>query len=193
MLDVVAGTSVGLLFSQVLLTPDPVRLLDNAATDLLARLRFALRAAEAGLAAGDPARAQSAVDTFSASHAALAALSGAIDTARSAARWSLRGRLAARRVLPVADQVDRRAARVYAAALLFGAALASAMARGTPPPPDLLLRLRHAIALADPDTPPADGPPRARIEDATADWRAPVARLEETIEALAAFRALARV
>ena len=29
LLDVLAGTAVGLLFSQVLLTPDPVRLLDE--------------------------------------------------------------------------------------------------------------------------------------------------------------------
>ena len=96
-LDVAAGTATGLLFSQVLLTPDPVRLLDDAAADLVARLRSAFRGAAAALGSGDQARAQAAVETFSSAHASLAALTGAIDTARSAARWSLRGRLAARR------------------------------------------------------------------------------------------------
>ena len=193
LLDVIAGTAVGLLFSQVLLTPDPVRLLDKAAADLLGRLRAAFRAAAAALDANDPARSQAAVESFSGAHVSLAALTGAIDTARSAARWSLRRRLAARRVLPDADRYDRRAARLYASALLFGSALAAAMARGTPPPPDLLPRLRHLIALTDPDaTPPPDAPPPASLDGLPGEWRAPVVRLEESIEALAHFRALAR-
>lgn len=194
MLDVVAGTGIGLLFSQVLLTPDPVRLLDDAAADLLGRLRAAFGVAEAAIASGDAARAQAAVEAFSDSHSALATLTGAIDTARSAARWSLRGRLAARRVLPVAGSYDRRAARLYASALLFGTALASAMARGAPPPPELAGRLRHALALADPDRAPEPDPPVPAVAEGQAtEWRAPVVRLEEAIEALTAFRALARV
>ena len=193
LLDVIAGTGIGLLFSQVLLTPDPVRLLDDAAADLLARLRAAFGAAATALDAGDAARAQAAVESFSGAHTSLAALTGAIDTARSAARWSLRGRLAARRVLPDADRYDRRAARLYASSLLFGSALAATMSRGTPPPPELLPRLRHLIALTDPAaTPPPAGPPPTSLDGLPDDWRAPVVRLEESIEALARFRALAR-
>lgn len=191
LLDVAAGTAIGLLFSQVLLTPDPVRMLDSTAADLLARLRGAFRQAAAAIDAGDAARAQAAVESFSAIHASLAALAGAIDTARSAARWSLRGRLAARRVLPVADQYDRRAARLYALGLLFGTALASAMARGTPPPEGLSARLGHLVARADPESPePAGGPPPPAIAGLNDEWRRTVVRLEEAIEALERFRAL---
>lgn len=194
MLDVVAGTAVGLLFSQVLLTPDPVRMLDDAAADLLSRVRRAFREADGALDAGDAARAQAAVEVFSAGHVSLAALTGAIDTARSTARWSLRGRLAARQVLPVADRYDRRAARLYASALLFGSAMASAMARGTEPPPGLQARLRHVIVLADPTAAvPTVVPPVAAREAVTGDWLAAVVRLEESIEALIAFRALGRL
>ena len=187
-LDVAAGTATGLLFSQVLLTPDPVRLLDDAAADLVARLRSAFRAAAAALGSGDQARAQAAVETFSSAHASLAALTGAIDTARSAARWSLRGRLAARRVLPVVDMYDRRAARLYASALLFGTALASAMARGAPPPPALLPRLRHLIDMTEPEAAPQSGLPD--LTGLADEWRRATVRLEEAIEALDAFLAL---
>ncbi|MFO1141119.1 MAG: FUSC family protein [Amaricoccus sp.] len=195
LLDVLAGIAVGLLFSQVLLTPDPVRLLDDAAEALTARIRAALGQAQAALTAADAARAQAAVEDFSAAYTGLAALTGAIDTARSAARWSLRGRLQGRRVLLVADRYDRRGARLYASALLFGTALASAMARGGEPPPRLAGRLDHVIRLADPATltEPDDAPPIPPIAGLSEAWRPVVVRLEETIEALAAFHALSRI
>jgi uncharacterized membrane protein YgaE (UPF0421/DUF939 family) len=104
LLDVAAGTAVGLLFSQVLLTPDPVRMLDRAAADLLARLHAAFRAAETALETGDAARARAAVQAFSTAHRSLTALGGAIDSARLSTRWSLRGHFHARRVLPYADR-----------------------------------------------------------------------------------------
>lgn len=197
LLDVAAGTAVGLLFSQVLLTPDPVRQLDAAAEDLVARLRAAFTGAAAALEGGDQARAQAAVETFAGAHASLAAMTGAIDTARSAARWSLRGRLAAQRVLPVADLYERRATRLYATALLFGTALASALARDHAPPPGLAPRLRHLIRLTKPepgpDSAPEPEPPALQLGGLTDEWRRAAVRLEESIEALATFRALGRL
>lgn len=194
LLDVAAGTAIGLLFSQVLLTPDPVRLLDAGASDLLKRLGAGFRQAAAALDASDASQAQAAVETVSAAHQGLTALTGAIDTARSAAHWSLRGRLAARRVLPVADVCDRRAARLYASGLLFASALASAMARGQTAPPGLAARLAHLIAFTDPDAGPLPpGPAPDAIAGLSDEWRRTAVRLEETIEALDAFRALGTV
>jgi uncharacterized membrane protein YgaE (UPF0421/DUF939 family) len=189
--DVAAGTAVGLLFSQVLMTPDPARLLDRAAAGLLARLHAAFRAAEAALETGEAARAQAAVEAFSASHRSLTALTAAIDTARLATRWSLRGRFHARQVLPDADRYERRGAALYATALLFGSALDVAMSRGTPAPPELLPRLRHMIALTGPEAgAPPDAPAAPRPHTAAGDWLAAQRHLEDAIEALAAFRAL---
>ncbi|MBP7003315.1 aromatic acid exporter family protein [Amaricoccus sp.] len=191
MLDVAAGTAVGMLFSQVLLTPDPIRALNVAGADLLGRLRVGLRQAAKAVEAGDAKGAQAAVETFSSAHLGLASVVGAIDLARSTARWSLRGRLGKRRIRPVADRYDRRAARLYASALLFSTALASAMARGGPQPPGLPARLAYLVRLTEPDAvmppsaPPA--PDRSRLGD---DWRRAAVRLDETIEALLAFREL---
>lgn len=191
MLDVLCGATVGILFSQVLLTPDPLRALDAAAADLLGRLRAGLRQAAAAVEAGDPARAQAAVETFAAAHLGIAAVTGAVDVARSSARWSLRGRLAKRRIRPVADRYDRRAARLYASALLFATALASAMARGGPPPAALGPRLAHLIGLTEPDAVmPAAAPPPPDRSALSDDWRRAAVRLDETIDALLAFRAL---
>ncbi len=191
MLDVAAGTAVGVIFSQVLLTPDPIRTLDAAAADLLGRIRTGLRQVATAVEADDPKRAQAAVEIFSSAHLGLAAMVGAVDVARYSTRWSLRGRLGKRRIRPVADRYDRRAARLFASALLFATAVASAMARGGPQPPGLPARLAYLIRLTEPDAVmPASAPPppdRSTISD---DWRAAAVRLDETIDALLAFRAL---
>ncbi len=166
-------------------------MLDKAAADLLSRLHAAFRAAETALETGEAARAQTAVEAFSAAHRSLTALTGAIDTARLPTRWSLRGRFHARRIVPDADRYDRRWAALFAASLLFGSALDIAMSRGTPPPAGLLPRLRLMIALTDPEaaaSPDALAAPRP--EPAAGDWLAAQRHLEDAIAALAAFRAL---
>lgn len=190
MLDVAAGTAVGILFSQVLLTPDPVHSLARAADALQSDLRNALRQAAAALEAGDAKRAQAAVETFSGAHLALAGVTGATDLARSTARWSLRGRLVKRRIRPMADRYDRRAARLYALCLLVGTALASAMERGDPPPPSLADRLAYLIALTDSRATPPAPPPFPSRAGLSEEWRRVIARVDETIEAMRAFRAL---
>lgn len=191
LLDVATGTAVGVLFSQVLVTPDPIRTLDTAAADFLGRLRTGLREAAAAIETWDPARAQSAVETFSSAHSGLAAVVGAIDAARSLSRWSLRGRLGKRRIRPVADRFDRRAARLYASALLFSSALASAMAREGTLPPALPARLAYLIRLTEPDAVmPPSAPPAPVRTGLTEEWLAAAVRLDETIGALIAFRAL---
>lgn len=125
--DVAVGVAVGLLFSQVLLTPDPVQEIDAAADDLLRRLGSAFEASADALERRDAHKAAVALKSFSATHDSLIALGAGIDSARYAIRWSLRGRLAARAVAEVAGRYDRRAIRLYASSLLFGEALADAV------------------------------------------------------------------
>ena len=110
LLDVACGTAVGLLFSQVLFTPDPVKQLREGERALLDAIGTAFAEAERALAADDQPRAQAALKQFSDVHGHLVALAGGIDTARSSATWSLRGRLVRRDLRAVAGRFERRSA-----------------------------------------------------------------------------------
>lgn len=184
MLDVACGTAVGLLFSQILFTPDPVRQLRAGERMLLDAMRGGFRQAEAALASGNQPMAQAALRTFSDAHASLAILSGGIDNARTAASWSVRGRLRRRDLRAVADRFGRRSTRAYAAALLFGSALATAMQRRPGMAPDgLAAGIATAIRFCDLAEPMGAAPdlPLAGVDD---DWRRCLVRLSEAIEAI---------
>lgn len=188
LLDVACGTGVGLLFSQVLFTPDPVAQLRAGERALLSGVGEALRQAGAAIAAGDQARAQAALRRFSDTHASLAGLATGIDNARVAATWSLRGRLQRRDLRVVADRFGRRSTRAYAAALLFGSALATAMQRRPgEAPASLAPGVTAAIRLCDLDAPLGEVPPLplAGLDD---DWRRVLVRLAEAMEAIREFR-----
>ncbi len=134
--DVAVGVVVGLVFSQVLLTPDPVRQIDAAADELLRRLSGAFEVCAVALKGQDAHKAAAALKGFSAAHDSLIALGAGIDAARYAARWSLRGRLTAHAVAEMAARYDRRAIRLYASSLLFGEAFADAMRKHAEPAPE---------------------------------------------------------
>lgn len=142
--DVAVGVVIGLLFSQVLLTPDPVRQIDAAADDFLRRLGGAFEACADALDKNDSHGAAVALKSFSAAHDSLIALSAGIDAARYQARWSLRGRLTARTVTDMALRYDRHAIRLYASSLLFGEAFSDAMRKQMAPVPEGL-----ALAIRD--------------------------------------------
>lgn len=141
--DVGIGVATGLFFSQVLLTPDPVRLLDSSADKLLLKLGAAFRDSAAALRDRDSGRADRALEAFSAAHDDLVALEAGIEAARYAARWSVRGRLGAHTVAEMASLYDRRTIRLYASALLFAEALASALRKA----PDSVPADMEAVVL----------------------------------------------
>jgi uncharacterized membrane protein YgaE (UPF0421/DUF939 family) len=184
MLDVACGTAVGLLFSQILFTPDPVEQLRESERSLLGKVGAALRQAEAALQGGDQEKAQAALRTFSDAHASLVGLATGIDNARLAASWSLRGRLRRRDLREVADRFGRRSTRAYAAALLFGSALATAMQRRPgQAPASLGPGIAAAIRLCNLAEPMGEAPPLplAGVDD---DWRRCLVRLSETMDAI---------
>jgi uncharacterized membrane protein YgaE (UPF0421/DUF939 family) len=126
LLDVGVGTAVGLIFSQVLLTPNPVGLVEDAARRVLEAVADGLRQGIEALRRGDPQRAQQALTTLSAAHDKVVALDAAIASARSSAKWSLRGRLHACEVNETIARYDGRALRLYASTLQFSQSLATA-------------------------------------------------------------------
>lgn len=147
LVDVLVGAGVGLLFSQILMTPSPVLLIDKAVRGLLDRLANGLKQSAVALEKQDLVRAQSAINQFTSAHRAVIALGDGIALARSNARWSLRGRLVAREVTEMAGRYDRRGIRLYASALLFGEALGNALRKKeAPPPPWLTEALQVVIA-----------------------------------------------
>ncbi len=137
--DVAVGVVVGLVFSQVLLTPDPVRQIDAAADELLRRLSGAFELCAGSVKGQDAHKAAAALQGFSVAHDSLIALGAGIDAARYAARWSLRGRLTAHEVAEMSARYDRRAIRLYASSLLFGEAFADAMRKHVEPVPQGLV------------------------------------------------------
>lgn len=188
LIDVLVGAGVGLLFSQILLTPDPVRLIDRAARGLLDRLANGLKQAAIALDKEDAARAQNAINQFTSAHRAVIALGDGIALARSNARWSLRGRLAAREVTEMAGRYDRRGIRLYASALLFGEALGNALRKKEAPPPQWVseaLQIIIANCSLDEGVAPQRIPPVPK--EIPFGWRDCVHRLESVQDTLLHF------
>lgn len=145
--DVVVGAGIGLLFSQVLLTPDPLRTLNKAAGKLLRLLADGLSDSAKALEASNAKKAQDALVTITKAHADLNTLEVGIANARFSARWSLRGRLSAEEVDAMAERYDRRAIRLYASALLLAEGIANGLAREGALPPGWLAARLQAVAL----------------------------------------------
>ncbi|QKP78659.1 aromatic acid exporter family protein [Methyloligella sp. GL2] len=195
--DVAIGASVGLLFSQVLMTPDPLVGINTAAQKLLRDLAGGLRGCAEALRTDDEEDAKAALHELSVAHADLVMLGTGIQAARSDARWSVRGRLAAVTVQELAARYSRHAIRLYASSLLFAEALANALRKGAGPPPEALRErvlqiAERCEALAErgsfgPQESMQGLPPLTGITPEDPLWRPALARLALMEEALAAF------
>ncbi|UHD44082.1 FUSC family protein [Aureimonas altamirensis] len=194
--DVAIGVVVGLVFSQILLTPDPVRQIDTAADDLFLRLASGFRNCVAAAEARDARKAEAALQIFSSAHDSLIALGAGIDAARYAARWSLRGRLVSRTVSEMASHYDRHAIRLYACALLFAEAFADAMRKDDASSPEVLSQALTDIAARCARI--AEGGPASERQDLgassdsalTPSWRRCVESLGNVADVLVKFETI---
>lgn len=193
LLDSCVGIVVALVFSQFLVTPDPVGMVKQSVEKLLGDLAAGFSGSADALARSDLATAQAARDKFSAAHDSLNALASSIGWARHAARWSLRGRMSAARIGELAARYDRRSIRLYASGLLFGEALANALRKNEAPiPPGLEKRVRETARLcellASGKTPGSlAAPPDIPVDDLPQSWRICVDRLATAEDALRTF------
>ncbi|XSG81720.1 MAG: FUSC family protein [Methyloligella sp. ZOD6] len=197
LMDVVVGALAGLFFSQVVMTPDPIRSINCVAERLLRDLAGGLRGCAQALAENDVEEANVALHSLSLAHADLVGLGTGIKAARSDARWSVRGRMAAVEVQELAARYERHAIRLYASSLLFAEAMANAIRKGAKDPPESLKRRILLIAkkcdtLADrgsfgPQSALHDLPPLAEIVPKDRLWSPVIHRLELMEEALSAF------
>ncbi|HEV2593785.1 MAG TPA: FUSC family protein [Sphingomicrobium sp.] len=192
LIDSAVGIVVALLFSQVILTPDPVSAVQRAARKMLLQLGSGLSQCATALAKCDRKLARNAMEGLSTSHDSVVALGSSIRWAEQATRWSLRGRLSKRKIGDVVTRYDRRSDKLYALVLLFGEALSNALSTEDPPPRNLrarvhrLAELRQGIAsgtLNKQTTMPALG----IAESVSPAWRTCVSYLQATEEALDEF------
>lgn len=146
MLDVLVGAGVGLVFSQILLTPNPIAIIDSSAKDLLEKLAKGFSKSLQALEGNDAQNAKNAVLIFSGAHDSLIALENGISSARNTARWTLRGRFVSREVKDIASRYERHAVRLYASSLLFSEAFADALRKEQGPPPASLHKRLASVA-----------------------------------------------
>ena len=181
--DAAIGAGLSLLVSQVLLSPNPIRLVEARSRQMLAALADAFVDAARSLdAAGDGApRVLSGFDEAMRHATDVAA---ALDAARGLERWTVRGRWSRARVERVVARYDREATRLCASALLFGEAFVAALPNG-PPPPGMADRIRACAqacaALARGGTPTT---PATDAFDAPIPWARAANALAATVEAL---------
>ena len=138
LLDVLVGAAVGLLFSQVLFTSNPIKDMGKAASIFLKQLANGLDLILRACTAQKADAAEAALGQLSLAHDSLAALRAAVGQAHTSSRWSLRGRLNAERLAFVTRRYDRHALRVYATALLLAESLNRAASHTHTPPPAAL-------------------------------------------------------
>ncbi len=127
LMDVLVGAAVGLMFSQIIFTANPLRTMSRSASALLTQLADGLQATLEAAATHDTPDATVALGRLTRSSDALSALRAAVVEAQSASRWSLRGRLGATALHTVTGRYDRHAVRLYASALLLGESLVRGM------------------------------------------------------------------
>ncbi|AQT46787.1 MULTISPECIES: aromatic acid exporter family protein [Bartonella] len=144
-IDVAVGTSIGLVFSQILFTPDPLKTLHSAVERFFKEVALNYTLATDALERNDVAAAIKAMKSCSRTHSALIGLIGAIDVTRSNARWTLRGRFSSREVASLSARYDQSGIRLYASSLLFCEAMVNAIRKGREPPPDWLVEALKLI------------------------------------------------
>ncbi|KAA6204694.1 MAG: FUSC family protein [Candidatus Tokpelaia sp.] len=121
--DVALGAGIGLVFSQVLFTPNPLKSLSVSAELLFHDLAGIFDMAAAALESRDMALARQALHNCSRVHGALITLVGNVNAAQENTLWSLRGFISSRQVNSLGEHYKRAAIRLYASSLLLCEAL----------------------------------------------------------------------
>ena len=196
LMDVALGAAIGLLFSQLLLPPNPLRAIQRASRDLLTKLASGFSTYAAALRQHDCDKAGAALHTVSSAHDSVTALDDGIEAARNAPALPVHSRLTIDETKKIAACRDGHAIRLLASTLLFASDVADTLTTDKEPVPDRLCR--RVQGLADTCASMANGE-RATAHfthddlftaDAIAPpWRTATEHLHLVEDALAAFEA----
>lgn len=194
LIDVMVGTGIGLLFSQVLFTPNQIKVLGISVERFFHELADNFTLAADALDKRDTAIAYRALNSCGRTHAALVSLIGSIDTARENTRWSLRGRISSREVTSLAVRYDQTGIRLYASTLLFCETVVNSLKKQREQPPEWL---SEAVRLSAHNCYYLAGelkngrefvkPDRSLREEAPLSWRDCIKSLELVENTLARF------
>jgi len=132
--DIAIGTGIGIIFSQVLFTPDPRKELRVSAELFFHNLVNIYVLAADALKKGDVNLAVQALQHCNRVHSSLIGLANSVTSAQESTVWSLRGLIFSRRVTSLAGTYNRTGIRLYAASLLLCEGLAAAMKKNTSEP-----------------------------------------------------------
>ncbi|EJF90486.1 FUSC family protein [Bartonella tamiae] len=135
-IDVAVGTSIGLIFSQILFTPDQLKTLGQSVERFFKELTLNYTLTNNALDKNDILIARQALKSCGRTHIALVALIATIDEARTNTRWTVRGRLFSREVGTLAARYDQSAIRLYASSLLLCEAIHNALRKHRDAPPE---------------------------------------------------------
>jgi uncharacterized membrane protein YgaE (UPF0421/DUF939 family) len=171
-LDALAGTAIGLLFSQLLLTPDPARLIERAAAQLLGAISEALAMLAEAAETATGKQAAAARTRLIAARESVNLLQVRISSAESIVRWSVRGRLRSGATRRLTLLYQCRGIVLHAAALVLADALTTRLSEGTQPPRSLGARIRHVAAALQSLATGKGPPPRPEATlSPEPDWR----------------------
>lgn len=145
LIDVCTGAAVGLVFSQILFTQDPVKTIAVAAQKLIGQVGKGLAAMAVAFEAKDDKQAEKALSSITQAYVNLSDLQAAVELGNQDVKWSLRGRWQSQQVLGQVSRYGRHAARVYGSALLLGEGLARNLAHDDGPPPVALQQKLDAL------------------------------------------------
>ncbi len=181
--DAAIGAGLSLLVSQVLLSPNPVRLVEARSRQMFTALENAFNDAAQSLALNDD-RASRALSGFDEAMRHATDVTAALEAARGLERWTVRGRWSRVRVERVVARYDREATRLCASALLFGEAFVAALPNGAPPDgmADRIRSCAEACAALACDKAPQ--PLSKEAIEGPASWTRAANALVSTVEAL---------
>lgn len=156
LIDVCTGAAVGLVFSQILFTQDPVKTISGAAQKLIGQVGKGLSAMQVAFEGKDGKQAEKALSSITQAYVNLSDLQAAVELGSQDVKWSLRGRWHSQEVLEQVSRYGRHAARVYGSALLLGEGLARNLSHDDGPPPvalqqklDALVRLLNRMDVSE--------------------------------------------
>lgn len=127
LLDVALGTTIGILFSQLFLPPNPLRAIQLAARGFVSTLAAGFGAYAVALSENDRQKAVAALRLVSSAHDNIAALITDVQAARYAGLWPLRGHLTGDQIKQIMARRDGHAVRLLALTLLFASDVARAL------------------------------------------------------------------
>lgn len=119
MLDVIVGAGIGLLFSQVLLTPSPTRIIESRLKDFFKEISIGVDNIKLSLKKREKISSSLLGTNLISLHASLVLLEKDIRAAKNSFQWTLRGFFFSRQIKDIINCHEKKTIQLYASLLLL--------------------------------------------------------------------------